>query len=476
MSPVQGSVTAIAGPVVEARFDLGPGHPSAGHPAAGFDLPAVGHALRTRNVRGETIVLETVAHLAHDLVRTVALGDTQGLPLGAPVTAMSGPMRVPVGDQVRGRIIDMHGHPLDGGPMLGEPTLPLTRPSQPLVDRIPARSVFETGLKVLDLLAPIPRGGNTGLFGGAGVGKTVLMMELMHNTVHRHHGATVFAGIGERSREARELWIEMADAQVLPNAVLVFGQMNETPGVRFRTALAALTIAESFRDDTGQDVLLFMDNVFRFVQAGNEVSGMLGRPPSRMGYQPTLEADVASLEERIASTTRASITSVQAVYVPADDITDPAVAELFNHLDAFMVLSREAAAEGLYPAVDPLRSTSSLLQPEVVGVRHASLAAQARRVLAKYEELRDIIALMGVDELSAEDRRAVSRARRLRRFLTQPLSVTEPFTGQPGAYVSTEDTLAGCEAILSGACDDVDEAALYMGGTLDELLARRKAS
>ncbi|MCA9654265.1 MAG: F0F1 ATP synthase subunit beta [Myxococcales bacterium] len=466
ITPVQGEVIAIGGPVVEARFVLEPG----------AELPPIGHALRARNVRGEAVLLETVGHLGRDHLRAVALGDTRGLAMGAPVLTTGGPLRVPVGDQVRGRIIDMHGHPLDGGPTLGEPSLPIVRPSRPLVERLPARAVFETGLKVLDLLAPIPRGGNTGLFGGAGVGKTVLMMELMHNTVHQHHGATVFAGIGERSREARELWLEMDEAKVLPDTVLVFGQMNETPGVRFRTAMAALTIAESFRDDARQDVLLFMDNVFRFVQAGNEVSGMLGRPPSRVGYQPTLATDVAMLEERITSTPHAAITSVQAVYVPADDITDPAVAELFNHLDAFLVLSREAASEGLYPAVDPLRSSSTLLRPEIVGPRHAAVAAEARRVLAKYEELRDIIALMGVDELSAEDQRAVTRARRLRRFLTQPLSVTEPFTGRAGAYVSTEETIDGCEAILRGECDALPEAALYMGGTLAQLLARGRRS
>ncbi|MCA9712146.1 MAG: F0F1 ATP synthase subunit beta, partial [Myxococcales bacterium] len=448
---MHGLVTAIGGSIVDVRFERNDGTP----------LPAIGHALHARNVRGEGVVLETVAHLMQDQVRTVALGDTQGLALGAAVTSLGGPPRIPVGDQVRGRILDMHGRPLDGGEPLGEPTLPLVRPSTPLVERQPAREVFETGLKVVDLLSPVPRGGNTGLFGGAGVGKTVLMMELMHNTVHRHHGATVFAGVGERSREARELWLEMEQARVLPDSVMIFGQMNETPGVRFRTAMAALTVAEAFRDDYRQDVLLFMDNVFRFVQAGNEVSGMLGRPPSRVGYQPTLAGDVAALEERIASSPYAAITSVQVIYVPADDITDPAVSELFNHLDAFLVLSRDAAAEGLYPAVDPLRSHSTLLVPEVVGPRHAAIAAEARRVLAKYEELRDIIALMGVDELSPEDQRAVSRARRLRRFLTQPLSVTEAFTGRPGAYVTTEQTLDGCEAILGGECDEVPEATLY---------------
>ena len=301
------------------------------------------------------------------------------------------------------------------------------------------------------------------------------MMELMHNTVHKHHGVSVFAGIGERSREARELWLEMEEAGVLKDIALVFGQMGETPGVRFRTGLCALTMAEWFRDEQGRDVLLFMDNVFRFVQAGNEVSGMLGRAPSRVGYQPTLAAEIAELEERIASTGAAAITSVQAIYVPADDITDPAVAELFGHLDSFLVLSREAASEGLYPAVDPIRSTSSLLVPEVVGARHAQVAADVRRTLAKYEELRDIIALMGMDELGPDDRRAVVRARRLRRFLTQPFAVTRSFTGDEGAYVPLADTLAGCEAILAGACDDVPEQAFYMGGALDALLARHRA-
>ncbi|HBP21600.1 MAG TPA: F0F1 ATP synthase subunit beta, partial [Planctomycetes bacterium] len=308
-----------------------------------------------------------------------------------------------------------------------------------------------------------------------GVGKTVLMMELMQNTVHFHQGVSVFAGVGERSREARELWLEMRDAGVLQNVVLVYGQMGETSGVRYRTALGAVTIAEWFRDEARQDVLLFIDNTFRFVQAGNEVSGMFGRPPSRVGYQPTLAADVAQLQERIASTAAGAITSVQAVYVPADDTTDPAVAEVFNHLDAFVVLSREAAAEGLYPAVDPLRSTSGLLDPAVVGERHARVAAEARRVLAKYEELRDVIALMGTDELAPADREAVFRARRLRRFLTQPFRVTESFTGRAGAYVSIAETLDGTEAILSGAHDDLPESAFYMGGSLASLLERAQA-
>ncbi len=456
-------VASVLGPVVEGYF------PSEA-PSSG--LPRLGDLLHARNVRGETLAFEVVAHVARDRVRALAFADTRGLEIGEPLLASGAPLEVPVGDQVRGRILDMLGRPLDDGPAFEGPRWPLLRPARPLAERHPARSIFTTGLKIVDLLAPLPRGGNTGLFGGAGVGKTVLMMELMHDAVHHHRGATVFAGVGERSREARELWLEMAESQVLPTAVLVFGQMGETPGIRFRTAAAALTIAEYFRDEARQDVLLFMDNVFRFVQAGNEVSGMLGRPPSRVGYQPTLAQEVAELEERIASSPHAAITSVQAVYVPADDITDPAVAELFNHLDAFLVLSREAAAEGLYPAVDPLKSSSSLLVPEIVGQRHAAIAAEARRVLAKYEELRDIIALMGMDELAPADRQAVQRARRLRRFLTQPLSVTEPFTGKPGAYVELDDTLAGVEAILSGACDQVGEAELYMGGSLEQLLGR----
>lgn len=377
---MNGRLVGIGGSVVEIRFDI----------AAGHGLPPIGAAARCHDIRGEVVLLEVVGHPAPDRVRAIALGSVEGLQLGTPVIATQVGLRMPVGEGVRGRILDMLGQPLDGkGPVRGT-LMPIARASRPLSERLPARSVFETGLKVIDLLVPLPRGGNTGLFGGAGVGKTVLMMELMHNTVHHHRGATVFAGVGERSREARELWIEMAQSGVLDSSVLIFGQMGETPGIRFRTPLAALTVAEWFRDEARQDVLLFMDNVFRFVQAGNEVSGMLGRPPSRVGYQPTMASEVAELEERIASTPHAAITSVQAVYVPADDITDPAVAELFNHLDAFLVLSREAASEGLYPAVDPLRSSSTLLAPEIVGERHATIARRCRQILAKYEELRDM--------------------------------------------------------------------------------------
>ncbi|MCA9659289.1 MAG: F0F1 ATP synthase subunit beta, partial [Myxococcales bacterium] len=457
------TIRGVSGPVVEVAF-TGDG-PSL--------LPPLGSLLRTVRRGGglhEALLLEVARHSDHDRVQAIAFGDTRGLVVGEVVESTGEPLRVPVGENVRGRILNMLGTPLDGGPAIEGPTRPILRPSTPLLERRAPKEIFETGLKILDLLAPIPRGGNTGLFGGAGVGKTVLMMELMHNTVHQHHGVSVFAGIGERSREARELWLEMEETGVLGDVVLVYGQMGETPGIRFRTGAAALTIAEHFRDEAGQDVLVFMDNVFRFVQAGNEVSGMLGRSPSRVGYQPTLATEVASLEERIASTGRAAITSIQAIYVPADDITDPAVAELFGHLDSFLVLSREAASEGLYPAVDPLRSSSTLLVPEVVGRRHASVAAAVRKTLSKYEELRDVIALMGMDELTIDDRRAVVRARRLRRFLTQPFSVTQSFTGTPGAYVPLAATLDGCEAILEGRCDDLPEHAFYMGSTLDALL------
>lgn len=456
-----GVVSAADGAVVEVTFPRD------------ARLPSLGEALE---VGTPALMLEIAAHLGPERVRAVAFGDTRGVALGATVRATGSSLQVPVGEALRGRIVDVLGRPLDGRPPLASdgPRRPILRPAPPLLAQRPARTVFETGLKVLDLLAPLPRGGNTGLFGGAGVGKTVLMMELMQNTVRHHRGTSVFAGIGERSREARELWDEMSAAGVLDHVVLVLGQMGETSGIRYRTGHAALTIAEWFRDDAGQDVLLFIDNVFRFVQAGNEVSGLLGRHPSRVGYQPTLAADIAELEERIASTGRAAITSVQAIYVPADDVTDPAVAELFNHLDAFLVLSREAAAEGLYPAVDPLRSASTLLTPDVVGERHARVAAEARRVLSRYEALRDVIALVGTDELSPEDQRAVTRARRLRRFLTQPFTVTESFTGRPGAFVAREATIAGAEAVLEGATDDLPEQALYMGGTLDDLLRRHR--
>jgi len=458
-----GELVSIGGAVADIRFP------------ASVSLPALGTVVRATNVRGEPVIMEVVAHKSSRVARVIGLEDMEGLALGMPVVATSAPLQMPVGEGVRGRILDGLGRPLDGHPAPEGPRNPVIHGSIPLVQRLPAVDVFETGLKLIDLLSPLPRGGNTGLFGGAGVGKTVLMMELMHNTVHHHRGATVFAGVGERSREARELWIEMGQSNVLDSSVLVFGQMGEAPGLRFRTAFAALTVAEWFRDVARQDVLLFIDNVYRFVQAGNEVSGMLGRAPSRVGYQPTLATEVAALEERIASTPHAAITSLQAVYVPADDTTDPAVAELFNHLDASIVLSREAASEGLYPAIDPLRSRSDLLRPDVVGERHAAVARACRRALAKYEELRDIIALMGMDELSTVDRLAVKRARRLRRFLTQPMSVTESFTGIPGQYVSTLDTLAGCEAILAGQCDEMPESALYMGGRLEDLRSRARA-
>ncbi len=465
---MQGRVIALDGPVVEVEF-ADAATRADGHRTR---LPAIGHVLTLSRPGGHKLLAEVVLHSSEARVRAIALGDTRGLAHGDRVTATGHTLEVPVGHQVRGRVLDMFGEPLDAREPLEGERRSIFAPSRALIERRPADKIYVTGLKIVDLLAPIPRGGNTGLFGGAGVGKTVLMMELMHNTVQEHRGVSVFAGIGERSREGRELWLDMEQGGVLPDVVLVFGQMGETPGVRFRTGHTALTMAEWFRDDAAMDVLLFMDNVYRFVQAGNEVSGVFGRPPSRVGYQPTLASEIAELEERIASTERAAITSVQAVYVPADDVTDPAVAELFNHLDAVLVLSREAASEGLYPAVDPLRSSSDLLEASVVGERHARVAGEVRRVLAKYEELRDIIALMGTDELSVEDQAAMARARRLRRFLTQPFSVTEQFTGRPGVFVRLEETLDACEAVLRGELDDLPEEAFYMVGALDDVLRK----
>ena len=460
-----GWISAIDGPTVEVRFP------------DRVRLPATGELLEVqRESPAAVLALEVMLHAGANRIRAIAYGSTDGLRAGAAVRATGAPPMVPVGHGVRGRVLDLLGRPFDRQPAPNGDRRPIFAPSADLNQRRVADEAFVTGLKVIDLLAPLPRGGNAGLFGGAGVGKTVLMMELMHNTAHHQRGVSVFAGIGERSREARELWIEMEQAQLMQDIVLVFGQMGETPGIRFRTGLAALTIAEWFRDEEGMDVLLFIDNVYRFVQAGNEVSGLFGRSPSRVGYQPTLAAEIAELEERICSTERGAITSIQAVYVPADDVSDPAVVELFKHLDAFIVLSRDAAAEGLYPAVDPLRSRSDLLVAEIVGRRHASVAGEVRKVLAKYEELRDIIALMGTEELAEGDRKAVARARRLRRFLTQPMAVTESFTGKKGAFVPLDATLDGCEAILHGECDHVPEAAFYMGGTLDDLLHEYRGS
>ncbi|MCK9515804.1 MAG: F0F1 ATP synthase subunit beta [Ottowia sp.] len=443
-----GVVIRIRGDVVDVRF-------------AGT-VPRIQEALRV-----EGIPLEVAALVDRDTVRCIALAPLRGLGLGAEVVATGAPIQVPVGKAVLGRMLNVFGAAIDDGP---EPATTerraIHRPPPPLSERVLQGEVLETGIKAIDLLAPIERGGKTGLFGGAGVGKTVLINELIHNTVQYHRGVSLFCGIGERSREAEELYREMGEAGVREQTVMLFGQMNEAPGVRFLVGKTALTMAEYFRDELRQDVLLLMDNVFRFVQAGAEVSGLLGRMPSRVGYQPTLATELATLQERITSTRNGAITSVQAVYVPADDFTDPAAVHIFSHLSGSVVLSRKRASEGLYPAVDPLASSSVMLAPAVVGQRHCDIARDVRRTLAEYEELRDIIAMLGLEELAAADRAVVARARRLERFLTQPFSVAASFSGTPGQRVTIAQTLDGCEHILERTDFDDSEMDYYMIGAL----------
>lgn len=447
----RGSVIAVRGSVVDVFFPEG--------------VPPL-----NRQLEAGDIPLEVVAHLDETTARCLAFANTQGLERGAPVIDLGGPLEVPVGEALLGRMVDFLGRPLDKkGEILTERRRSIHRRPVPLARRRVTPETFQTGIKIIDLLVPLERGGSAGLFGGAGVGKTVLITELIHNMAGRYRGISVFCGIGERCREAEELDREMAASGVLEHAVLVFGQMNEAPGVRFRVGHAALTIAEFFRDDLRQDVLLLIDNIFRFIQAGTEVSGLMGRIPSRVGYQPTLTTELAELEERICSTAHGSMTSIQAVYVPADDFTDPAAAATFAHLSASVVLSRQRAAQGFYPAVDPLQSSSKLLQPQIVGERHFRIAREVRRVLAEYQELQDIIAMLGMEELSEEDRKIVHRARRLERFLTQPFFTTEHFTGKRGVMVDLEDTLEGCERILNDEFKDLPEQAFYMIGTIDEV-------
>ncbi len=416
------------------------------------------------------VALQVMTFVEGGAARCIALGPVHGLGLGTPVRATGGAVRVPVGEAVLGRMLDVFGAPIDGlPPPETEERRSIHRPPPRLSDRVLRAEVLETGIKAIDLLAPIERGGKTGLFGGAGVGKTVLLSELIHNTVEHHHGVSLFCGIGERSREAEELWREMGEAGVRDKMVMLFGQMNAAPGVRFLVGKAALTIAEWFRDDRQQDVLLLIDNIFRYVQAGAEVSGLMGRMPSRVGYQPTLATELATLQERIASTRKGAITSIQAVYVPADDFTDPAAAHIFSHLSASVVLSRKRASEGLYPAVDPLASASVMLTPNVVGQRHYDIARAVRRTLAEYEDLRDIIAMLGIEELSAHDRAVVARARRLERFLTQPFATVAGATGEGGKLVPMEITLDGCETILNQHSFDRPESDYYMIGALSDL-------
>jgi F-type H+-transporting ATPase subunit beta len=437
-------------------------------------LPALDEALEVITAEGGTVTVEVQAHLDQTTVRTVALEVTSGLSRGERVRATGAAITVPVGEAVLGRLVDVLGVPHDGKPPFAADVerWAIHRPAPLLKRQSTVRETFQTGIKVVDLLAPLVRGGKAGMFGGAGVGKTVLIMELIRTTVERYQGVSVFAGVGERSREGHELLQELTGSGVIKRTALVFGQMNEPPGARWRVGLSALTIAEYFRDAKHQDVLLLMDNVFRFVQAGSEVSGLLGRLPSRVGYQPTLATEIAALQERIASASGAAITSIQAVYVPADDYTDPAVAETFSHLDSSIVLSRDMAAEGLYPAIDPLASTSILLDPSVVGTAHFNLAQEVRKTIAHYRDLQEIIALLGIEELSAADKRVVFRARRLLRFLTQPFLVTEAFTGMPGRSVELKDTLTGCRAILDGEGDQMAEQSFYMVGTFEEAVEK----
>jgi F-type H+-transporting ATPase subunit beta len=437
-----GTVVAVRGAVVDAAFGQA-------------DLPQIDEALVIEWDRPQPLIVEVQAHLDETTVRGVALQATGGLKRGTAVRATGNSITVPVGDAILGRLLDVTGNVRDSGPPLPEglPRFPIHRKAPALADRSPATAIFETGIKVIDLLAPLAQGGKAAMFGGAGVGKTVVVMELIQAMVQSYQGISVFAGVGERSREGHELLMEMRRSGVIDRSVLVYGQMNEPPGTRWRVGLTALTIAEYFRDQKHQNVLLLMDNVFRFVQAGSEVSGLLGRLPSRVGYQPTLATEVAALQERITSVGGVSVTAIQAVYVPADDFTDPAVTAISGHLDSMIVLSRSIAAEGMYPAVDPLLSSSILLDPLVVGEEHYRLAEQVRETIAHYKGLQDIIALLGIEELSARDRLIVGRARRLQRFLTQPFSVTQAFTGKPGRSVPLAETLKGCRVILDGVSD-----------------------
>ncbi len=453
MTTNQGQVISIRGSVVDVLFP--------------HSLPAVNSLLTAGENR--QVALEVMTYLSGELVRTIALTPTQGLARGSIVNNTGHPLQVPVGEALLGRMFNVFGETIDGREQLSASTRrSLHASTVPLSERTTTTEIFLTGIKAIDVLAPLEKGGKAGLFGGAGVGKTVLITELIHNVVSRYEGVSIFCGIGERSREGEELYREMQEAGVLNNTVMVFGQMNESPGVRFRVGHAALTMAEYFRDDLHKDVLLTIDNIFRFIQAGSEVSGLMGQLPSRVGYQPTLATELAELEERICNTASGSITSIQAVYVPADDFTDPAAVHTFSHLSASIVLSRKRVSQGLYPAIDPLQSDSKMLTPQVVGDRHYQIAQAVRQTLANYEELKDIIAMLGLEELAQSERQIVYRARRLERFLTQPFFTTEQFTGLEGKMVKLENALDGCDRILNDEFSDYPEQSLYMIGTVDE--------
>ncbi len=449
-----GSVSQVVGVVVDVEFEDG-------------NLPAIFDAL-TLELDGKTVYLEVAQHLSETSVRTVALGGTDGLKRGTEVTATGSPVQVPVGADTQGRMFNVIGEPIDGKPSLKGKKASIHRDPPALSELSNKTEVLETGIKVIDLICPVTKGGKVGLFGGAGVGKTVLITELINNIAKFHSGNSVFAGVGERTREGNDLYYEMEESGVLDKTSLVFGQMNEPPGARLRVGLSGLTIAEGFRDE-GKDVLLFVDNIFRFTQAGSEVSALLGRLPSAVGYQPNLAQEMGGLQERITSTKKGSITSIQAVFVPADDFTDPAPATTFSHLDSTISLNRALTELGLYPAVDPLDSSSTILDPEIVGEEHYNVARAVQQVLQRYKDLQDIIAILGMEELSDEDKQTVARARRIQRFLTQPFHVAEVFTGNPGQYVKLEDTIKGFREILDGRHDDKPESAFYMKGSIKEV-------
>ncbi|MEA2364230.1 MAG: F-type H+/Na+-transporting ATPase subunit beta [Thermoleophilaceae bacterium] len=464
---VAGTVEEVQGVVVEVAF-----------PAE--HLPEIYNALEIdmeRDGEKTTLVLEVQQQLGDDRIRAVAMDTTDGLARGVAVRDTGGPITVPVGDGTLGRIFNLLGEPIDEkGEVKYEERWPIHRPAPSVEDLTPTREIFETGIKVVDLLAPYAKGGKVGLFGGAGVGKTVLIQELIHNLATAHGGLSAFCGVGERSREGNDLWLEMTESGVIDKTMLVFGQMNEPPGARMRVALSGLTMAEYFREQGGQDVLLFIDNIFRFVQAGSEVSALLGRMPSQVGYQPTLETEMGQLQERITSTRQGSVTSVQAIYVPADDLTDPAPASVFAHLNATTTLSRAISEKGIYPAVDPLDSTSTILKADIVGEEHFDVANRVVEILQRYRELQDIIAILGIEELSDEDRLTVQRARKVERFLSQPFFVAEQFTGTPGAYVPVEETVRSFKEIIEGKHDDIPERAFLLKGTIDDVVEAAKGS
>ncbi|HYH58145.1 MAG TPA: F0F1 ATP synthase subunit beta [Thermoleophilaceae bacterium] len=462
-----GQIEEIKGVVIDAQFSTD-------------DLPDIYNALEVdieRDGEKQTLVCEVQQHLGDDRVRAVAMDATDGLARGTEIRDTGGPITVPVGEGTLGRIFNLLGEPIDNeGEVKTDERWPIHRDAPDVEDLTPSQEILETGIKVVDLLAPYAKGGKVGLFGGAGVGKTVLIQKLIRNIAEEHEGLSAFCGVGERSREGNDLWLEMKESGVLKNTMLVFGQMNEPPGARMRVALSGLTMAEYFREQGGQDVLLFIDNIFRFVQAGSEVSALLGRMPSQVGYQPTLETEMGQLQERITSTRQGSVTSIQAIYVPADDLTDPAPASVFAHLNATTTLSRSISEKGIYPAVDPLDSTSTILKAAVLGDEHYDVATRVKEILQRYKELQDIIAILGIDELSDEDKLIVQRARKVERFLSQPFFVAEQFTGTPGKYVSIADTVRSFKEIVDGEHDDVPERAFYMKGTIDEVLEELKGS